>query len=223
MSLRVREVFATVQGEGSQAGTPAVFVRFSGCNLWSGLEGQRHMGAGDCAMWCDTDFAHGSAVEVRDLVRDVVDQAAGWREPLCVLTGGEPILQLRKPEGLDFLERLHDAGIRTAVETNGTQAITGELTKRIGHVTVSPKGLVGAGSDDAHLVQRWGTDLKVVVPTPIDLDRLADSSRWRFVHYFVQPKDVGDGGRSSLDEAVRVARRYGWRISLQSHKLVGWR
>ena len=228
--LTVKETFVTLQGEGSRAGQPAVFVRFAGCNLWSGFEKYRHKGRGECAAWCDTDFATGEPISPRKLVKRVVELSDGWATPFVVLTGGEPMLQLKRGTGQDFLALLESAGVAIAIETNGTIDVGDLYPSVIDHVTVSPKPLVGEepgvglpGFD--HIVQRRGTDLKVVVPTPFDLDAL---SGWDFDHWFVQPMDRGevDGdkpGSHALIGAIKNAERLGWRVSIQTHKYVGLR
>jgi len=218
--LLVREVFATLQGEGSRAGQPAIFVRFAGCNLWSGLAGDRESGAGECALWCDTDFAKGSRYHPDDLVKVVLElaSASGHARPFVVLTGGEPLLQLARPDGLALLWSLRLAGAELALETNGTRAL-GEAKALLDHVTVSPKALRGK-QGLGHIMVREGTDLKVVHPWPFeerDLLALAQG----FGHLFVQPLDTGDTGRAALPGAINAAAHLGWRVSLQSHKMVG--
>lgn len=220
MPLRVREVFPTVQGEGSQAGLPAVFVRMSGCNLWSGIQHLRSKGSGDCASWCDTDFASGDPWHPVSLADRVVDLCAGWSRPAAVITGGEPLLQLRRSEGVEFLHRLRDRGVFVAVETNGTQRIPAEVLALLGHVTVSPKGLVGRGGDSDHIVQRVGTDFKVVVPCPFEVGTLQELAQG-FDHQFVQPKDEDGDPLHNRQVAIDLARRLGWRVSFQMHKLAG--
>lgn len=242
MSLRVREIFGpTLQGEGSRAGSPAVFVRFSGCNLWSGLEKHRGEGKGECSRWCDTDFAKGTNLTAMEIIESVCKISQPLlRAPFVVLSGGEPMLQLGRPEGLDLLHGLKLRGFTLAVETNGTIEIPGFVLTHLDHVTVSPKPLMAGATSLTtidHIRQRSGDDLKVIVPTPFsdeDLHRLAVG----FTHRFVQPMDPAalrwttgtsttppEGGESDplywLDEAVGMASRLGWRVSLQTHKLAG--
>mgnify|MGYP003654334911 CR=1 FL=1 len=215
--IRVKEVFPTLQGEGSLTGSPAVFVRLSGCNLWSGIEADRDKGRGDCAGWCDTDFAGGESYSPARLVEMVREYSDAWVDPLVVVTGGEPMLQLRKPAGQEFAE-LMSRYARIAIETNGTIAVPSEVAVRLSHITVSPKPLRGRSGSTEHIKQRSGQDLKVVIPTPFDLKEL-DS--WAFKHRFVQPCDIGDNGKSNLGEVIHFARALGWRVSLQTHKLAG--
>ncbi len=225
MTLRIREIFRTFQGEGSLVGSPAVFVRFSGCNLWNGLEDGRGNGKGQCARWCDTDFATGTSYDVDQAVEAVNAARRTWTDPLIVLTGGEPMLQLRKPVGIEFLQALAYCRWRIAIETNGTIEIPYEARAMIDHVTVSPKPILG---DDVtrlgHMKVRHGEDLKVIWPSPFDHDELDALSRG-FNHCFLQPMDpiVQDGvsnPRANLEITLSAAGIRGWRVSLQSHKLV---
>jgi len=211
MSYAVKELFHTLQGEGANAGRAAVFCRFAGCNLWSGLETDRP--AAVCK-FCDTDFvgtdgtyggrfatADGLAAKIEELWP--TEFGAGR---FAVLTGGEPLLQVDRA----LIEALHANGFLVAVETNGTI----EPPPDLDWICVSPK----AGS--VLKVQR-GDELKVVVPQP-GLD-LAALERLSFTHRFVQPMD----GVSST-EATRWAvewclRHPTWRLSVQMHKLVGIR
>jgi organic radical activating enzyme len=220
--LHVVEVFPTLQGEGSKAGTPAVFLRLGGCNLWSGHDHQRERGKGDCSLWCDTAFTDTSRMTVEQLVEDVKRHArssTGFGIGLVVITGGEPLLQLARPAGLALVKALQEAHLSVAVETNGTVAIPQPLRAMLDHVTVSPKALkVTPGLD--HIRVRWGTDLKVVVPSPFspaDLEQLALG----FEHRFTQPRDDGPDGADHLTDSIQLAQDLGWRVSLQTHKYVG--
>ncbi len=213
MSYRVKELFATLQGEGARTGRAAVFCRFSGCNLWSGHEDQR---PGAVCGFCDTDFVGtdgpggGRFVTPGDLVAAVTK---AWVEAVAdgvddrryvVCTGGEPLLQL---DGA-LVSELHGAGFEVAVETNGTLPVP----DGVDWVCMSPK----AGSELA--VDR-GDELKVVVPQPgLDLEALEALG---FTHLFVQPMDgpgLADATRWALDWCRRHPR---WRLSLQTHKLLG--
>lgn len=218
--MRIREMFWTVQGEGSRTGSPSVFVRFAGCNLWSGLEHLRHKGKGDCAAWCDTDFASGDPYTPEEALAEV-QRLSGGRPCLVVLTGGEPMLQLRRDKGQAFVHALRREGYTTALETNGTQVVPEGL---VDHITVSPKGLAGQGADDEHLIHLTGDDLKVVWPTPFTMRQLA---AWApgFRHLYLQPKDVGNDARNTehLHAAIEACHHLGpaWRVSIQTHKFVG--
>jgi organic radical activating enzyme len=235
-SYAVREVFPTLQGEGARAGARSVFVRLAGCNLWSGRPEDRTRGAGDCARWCDTDFVGGSKLTVADLL--AVMGAVKWAsaERWCVLTGGEPALQL----DTELLDELRSAGWRVAVETNGTLDPTdGErrLLDEVDWLTVSPK----LGSD---WVRRRGSELKVVLAEGDGWDdELLVAAAGTFGHLFVQPRDpslsaaledthLRAGPQSALRSSYEanlqrcidfVERHPRWRLSLQTHKLAGLR
>ena len=104
--LRIKEIFSTMQGEGSKAGMPAIFIRLAGCNLWSGLEKFRHKGKGDCALWCDTDFVKGDKYSDSELIADLEKLTENWKKKFIVITGGEPTLQFKKDKNLDVIKRL---------------------------------------------------------------------------------------------------------------------
>jgi 7-carboxy-7-deazaguanine synthase len=217
--LRVKEVFATVQGEGSNAGRSAVFVRLVGCNLWFGLQGGRATGKGVCAGWCDTDFVGGEAFEVDALIAKVTATNRSREvRPLVVITGGEPTLQLAKPDGERFVLRLLVEGFDVAIETNGTVAAR-VLSLPGVHVCVSPKALRDAPGLD-HVVVRTGTEIKIVAPQWTEADVEAMSA-WGFRYRYVQPLDVGGGALGNVAEALALAGRHGWRVGLQTHKLLG--
>ena len=208
MTYAVKEAFLTLQGEGVQTGSRAVFLRFAGCNLWSGRE--RDRASADC-QFCDTDFVgtdgegggkFGSAEELAGHV----ERLWGDREEerLVVITGGEPMLQLDS----ELLDALHERGFRVAIETNGTlPALEG-----LDWICVSPK----AGTN---VVQRSGNELKLVWPQQgIDPKELES---WSFEHFLVQPMDCADR-QEAMDAAIRLAMdRPKWRLSLQAHKVVG--
>jgi 7-carboxy-7-deazaguanine synthase (Cx14CxxC type) len=207
MSYAVKQVFLTLQGEGAQAGQRAVFLRFSGCNLWSGREQDR---AGAACTFCDTDFV-GMDGEGGGRYRDAVSLAAAvaqrWGEAdgrLVVITGGEPLLQLDAA----LIDALHAHGFSIAVESNGTLP----APSGIDWLCISPK----AGTD---IVQRSGDELKLVWPqVGIDPSELAG---WSFRHHLIQPKD-GAERETSLKAAIAfVMADPRWRLSLQTHKLLG--
>jgi 7-carboxy-7-deazaguanine synthase (Cx14CxxC type) len=208
MTYAVKESFVTLQGEGAQAGRRAVFVRFAGCNLWSGLERDRATAA---CRFCDTEFV-GTDGDGGGKFDDPISLAAHadalWGETLgpklVVATGGEPTLQLDKP----LIDALHERGFEIAIESNGTLPAPAELD----WICVSPK----AGTS---VVQRSGDELKLVWPQEgIDLD---DLETWDFRHFFIQPMDCADA-RSTLGESVQlVMNRPRWRLGLQAHKLIG--
>ncbi|MGB6346034.1 MAG: 7-carboxy-7-deazaguanine synthase [Methyloceanibacter sp.] len=208
----VKEIFYTLQGEGVQAGRPAVFCRFAGCNLWSGREADRE--AAICN-FCDTDFVGtngsggGKFAEADELARAC---RAAWRgnsgtPPFVVLTGGEPMLQVDE----NLIAALHESGFEIAIETNGTLPVP----RSIDWICVSPKG-------GAPLVQRSGDELKLVYPqfelAPVEVEDL------NFTHFLLQPMDEG----ACTPANVRAATDYclahpKWRLSLQTHKLLGLR
>ena len=208
MTYAVKECFLTLQGEGVQSGSRAVFLRFAGCNLWSGREQDR--ATAQCN-FCDTDFV-GTDGEgggkfadpdgLADRVAAIWGEQAGAR--LVVITGGEPMLQLDS----QVIEALHARGFRVAVESNGTlPAVDG-----IDWLCISPK----AGTD---VVQRSGNELKLVWPQAgIDPEQL---EQWQFDHFLVQPMDC-EQRQEAMDEAIGLAmNRPKWRLSLQAHKVVG--
>ena len=213
MSYAVKEMFATLQGEGLQTGRRALFIRFAGCNLWSGREEDR---AGADCTFCDTDFVgmgrDGGRFATADALAGRAD--AMWQEGLeedapcafAVLTGGEPLLQVDEA----LIDALHARGFEIAVETNGTIAAPAGLD----WICVSPK----AGTT---IVQRSGDELKLVWPQPgIDPDAM---ETWDFRHFLVQPLD-GPGRRDNRTAAMKfVFQHPRWRLSLQTHKLIGLR
>lgn len=208
MTYAVKECFLTLQGEGLQSGRRAVFLRFAGCNLWSGREADR---AGAQCTFCDTDFVgtdglgggkFADPTALADQVGRTWGEAEGER--LVVVTGGEPMLQLDRA----LIDELHGRGFGVAVESNGTLA----AVEGIDWLCVSPK----AGTT---VVQRSGDELKLVWPQP-GIDP-AELERWDFRNFLVQPMDCV-ARQEALDAAVRlVMERPRWRLSLQTHKLIG--
>ena len=208
MTYAVKEIYYTLQGEGVQTGRPAVFLRFAGCNLWSGHEADR--AAAVCA-FCDTDFVgtDGAGGGRFDAPAGLVRALRAVLPPgsplgLVVCTGGEPLLQLDAP----LVEAMHAAGFRVAVETNGTQAPPPGLD----WICVSPK----AG---APLVLDRGQELKLVYPQagaePPAFEGLA------FEHFFLQPMDGPARERNTRLAVEYCLAHPRWRLSLQSHKLIG--
>jgi 7-carboxy-7-deazaguanine synthase (Cx14CxxC type) len=210
MSYAVKEIFYTLQGEGAQTGRPAVFCRFAGCNLWTGRESDR---ASAVCQFCDTDFVgldgegggrFDSAAALADAV--ALTWAGGGGRPLVVCTGGEPLLQLDAP----LVEALHERGFEIAVETNGTQDPPPDLD----WICVSPK----AG---APLKLQVGNELKLVFP-----QAGAEPERFEaldFDHFFLQPMD-GPHVRENTSAALAYCLAHPrWRLSLQTHKLLGIR
>ncbi len=225
MTYTVKEIFYTLQGEGAQTGRAAVFCRFSGCNLWSGREEDRSRAV---CQFCDTDFVgtgpDGGKFKSAKELSDAIDRCWGGgnlasgsngedasngdnaARKYVVCTGGEPLLQLDEK----LIDELHARGFEVAVETNGTRPAPYSLD----WVCVSPK----AG---AALVQTKGNELKLVYPQdnapPEEFERLD------FKHFFLQPMDGPETARNTelaIDYCLRHPR---WRLSIQTHKLVGLR
>jgi organic radical activating enzyme len=218
MPLAVRKVFSTMQGEGSRAGSPVVFIRLAGCNLWSGLESGRADGVGVCARWCDTEFAQGERQDVEQIVARVLELTTGWPAPAVVISGGEPCLQLRKPDGERLVQQLTGHAVHVAVETNGT--VLAPILSECDHITVSPKGMANPVGDPlAHVLVRTGTDLKVVHPQ-WQPEQLWLMDQWNFDHRYLQPLDTGGSMVRSAQETLEAARAIGWKVSIQLHKLV---
>ncbi len=214
MTYSVKEAYFTLQGEGAQTGRPAVFLRFAGCNLWSGRESDR---ARAVCRFCDTEFVgtdgpgggrFGTAVELAAGVSDLWPAGARHGRPYVVCTGGEPLLQLDAAA----IDALHARGFEIGVETNGTIA----APAGIDWLCVSPKA-------NADLVQTRGDELKLVYP---QAEREAQPERFaglEFDHFFLQPLDD-----AALAEHTTAAIRYclshpQWKLSLQTHKLIGIR
>jgi len=206
MSYAVKEIFLTLQGEGMQAGRRAVFLRLSGCNLWTGREQDR---ATARCTFCDTDFVgmdgeNGGRYEAAALAGKVASLWGKGDLPLVVITGGEPMLQLDAA----LIDALHARGFEIAVETNGTLP----APDGIDWICVSPK----AGTE---IVQRAGDELKLVWPQA-GVDP-ADLLGWDFRHFLIQPMDCADAAAARQAAIDYVLRHPAWRLSLQNHKLLG--
>jgi len=205
----VKEIFYTLQGEGANAGTPAVFCRFAGCNLWSGREADR---ATATCNFCDTDFVGtdgrgGGKFDTAEALADAVQSAwpaAARTHRFVVCTGGEPLLQL----DADAVTALHRRGFRVAIETNGTLA----PPAGIDWVCVSPKATAALALDR-------GDELKLVFPQPDAPPERFESLD--FAHFFLQPMDGPDRGRNTQAAVEYCLAHPRWRLSLQSHKLIG--
>jgi 7-carboxy-7-deazaguanine synthase (Cx14CxxC type) len=209
VSYAVKEIFLTVQGEGGQAGRPAVFLRFSGCNLWSGREIDR---AEAVCTFCDTDFvgmdgAGGGRFDDAEALAEAV--AGKWRggsgsRGLVVCTGGEPLLQLDAP----LIAALHARGFEIAVETNGTIA----APEGVDWICVSPKA-------DATLEQTSGQELKLVFPQPgVDPARFEGLA---FERFYLQPMDGLDRDANTQAAVAYCLDHPRWRLSVQTHKYIG--
>jgi 7-carboxy-7-deazaguanine synthase (Cx14CxxC type) len=210
MVYAVKELFFTLQGEGARAGRASVFVRFAGCNLWNGREEDRSTAV---CRFCDTDFVGtdgggGGRFESALALAQSALVAWGSREgrPYVVCTGGEPLLQLDAP----LVDALHDAGFEIAIETNGTI----EPPRGLDWICVSPK----AGGA---LAIRSGHELKLVYPQPdAEPERFAELS---FEHFFLQPMDDLLRKQNTERAVAYCLEHPRWRLSLQTHKLLGIR
>jgi 7-carboxy-7-deazaguanine synthase len=210
MSYAVKEIFYTLQGEGAQTGRAAVFCRFAGCNLWTGREQDR---ASAICKFCDTDFAEtdgpggGKFVLAEDLAAAIEEQwprGAADNRRFVVCTGGEPLLQLDAM----LIEKLHRRSFEIAVESNGTLA----APDGIDWLCISPK----AGSK---LAQKAGDELKLVFPQPGVEPELFEGLPFR--HFFLQPMD-GPERAANTALALRYCMEHPtWRLSLQTHKILG--
>lgn len=213
MTYSVKEVFYTLQGEGLQVGMPAVFCRFAGCNLWSGREEDRNSAI---CRFCDTDFIGtdgtlGGKYANADCLAHCI--ASLWpagddKHRLAVLTGGEPLLQIDR----QLVDALHARGFRIAVETNGTV----KAPEGIDWICVSPK----AG---ASWVQTHGDELKLVYPQS---GLLPDDLPWaklRFDHYLLQPMDGPNALQATAEAVAYCQANPHWRLSVQTHKMLGLR
>ena len=208
MTYTVKEIFYTLQGEGAHTGRAAVFCRFAGCNLWTGREEDR---ARAICQFCDTDFVgtgpDGGKFASAELLANAVDRCwRGGTGKYVVCTGGEPLLQLDDAA----IAALHDRGFEVAVETNGTRSAPDSLD----WICVSPK----AG---APLVQKSGNELKLVFPQDRAMPEQFEDLG--FEHFFLQPMD-GAATALNTEQAIEYClRNPRWRLSIQTHKLLGLR
>ncbi|GAB5488613.1 MAG: 7-carboxy-7-deazaguanine synthase [Parasphingorhabdus sp.] len=212
MSYAVKEMFLTLQGEGVHCGRRAVFLRFSGCNLWTGLEKDRLSAV---CQFCDTDFVGmdgdggGRFVDANAIAESVT---AIWGKSVTrrfiVITGGEPMLQVDD----ELIDALHDHGFEIAIESNGTLAVP----RSIDWICISPK----AGSE---IVQKSGDELKLVWPQ--SNSDWKEMQEWDFANHLIQPMDARDDEKANianLQSAIEfVQTSPKWRLSLQTHKILG--
>jgi 7-carboxy-7-deazaguanine synthase (Cx14CxxC type) len=213
MTYAVKEIYYTLQGEGTHAGRPAVFLRFAGCNLWTGLEKDRANGPGGCSMWCDTDFVGTDGIgggKYRDASKLAIAVERCWPTGLSgsarrfvVCTGGEPLLQLDSK----LLDALTTIGFDVAAETNGTQVVPdGRLW-----LTVSPKA-------NAPLRVTKGNELKLVFPQAgMDPELFA---ALEFDHFLLQPMDGPERVANTAKALSYCLKNPQWRLSLQTHKIL---
>lgn len=229
MKYSIHSIFPTIQGEGCHSGRPAVFCRLAGCNLWSGKEKDRSSAV---CQFCDTDFSKKeelSGYDLMDRLLHVWHEAMGRHDvrPFVVFTGGEPMLQLKDGNLVSMLKK--DGGFYVAVETNGTVKI--EMPILPDWITISPK----AGSE---WIQRSGSELKIVWPQdqpprpfvgalatlPQSHFNLQFCESLPFNHFWLQPKDSPDPKEKAenLRRTIStVMARPNWRISVQTHKIIG--
>ena len=208
MKYSVKEIYYTLQGEGYHTGRPAVFIRFSGCNLWTGHEKDR---SGAICNWCDTDFVctngiNGgkfSAEEITNIINSL------WKgnvqtEPYVICTGGEPLLQMDE----SLIKAIHKAGFEIGLETNGTMI----PPDGIDWICVSPKA-------NADLVLKNGNELKVVYPQCGMNPRIHE--KLKFDHFYIQPMDGIDQKNNIKRSEKFVLDHPKWKLSLQTHKILG--
>ena len=206
---KVKEIFLTRQGEGYHTGRKSVFVRFSGCNLWSGLEKDRNKAI---CNWCDTDFIgtnglNGGNYSLNDIVKSVCEL---WPEninekPFVVCTGGEPLLQLDQ----FFVDEIHKNGFEIAIETNGTCL----PPDKIDWICVSPK-------KNTDLILKNGDELKFVYPQlGFEPQQFEEFS---FNHFFIQPMDGNNYNKNEKISKEFIKKNPRWKLSLQTHKILGF-
>jgi 7-carboxy-7-deazaguanine synthase len=226
--LQVKEIFGpTIQGEGNEAGSPAIFIRFAGCNMWNG---QSHTKARSMCPYCDTDFLGGTPMNVDGVLKAVGDLTMGPENArythtkfLVVLTGGEPLLQ-PPADLIELCKRLNLMGHTTQVETNGT--VDSEAAAHINHVTVSPKLPYNKLKINWFQVDT----LKLLFPHPtVAIKDFLHLVKERYTtgpnHFFIQPIDEGNIPHTAHNTrgAVALLKELGlpWRLSLQTHKILG--
>jgi 7-carboxy-7-deazaguanine synthase (Cx14CxxC type) len=204
---KVKEIYYTLQGEGAQTGRPAVFCRFTGCNLWSGREEDREKSV---CTFCDTDFIgtdgeNGGRYTATELAQKVADV---WGDmtlgtPYVVCTGGEPLLQLDEP----MIDAFHDLGIEVAVETNGTIP----APKGLDWICMSPKA-------NSEIVLTQGHELKLVYPQPTALPTRFEALAYQY--FYLQPMDSPTQTQNIADTVEYCRKNPKWRLSLQTHKFL---
>ena len=206
---KIKEIFLTQQGEGYHTGKKSVFIRFTGCNLWSGIEKDRSKAI---CNWCDTDFVrtdglNGGKYTVDEIVKivwslwpsDILDK------PFIVCTGGEPLIQLDQL----FVDEMHRNGFKIAIETNGTCL----PPEKIDWICVSPKS-------NTDLLLKTGDELKFVYPQ-INFDPL-QFEKFNFDHFFIQPMDGTNYDKNERMSKEFIKKNSQWKLSLQTHKILGF-
>ena len=208
MKYSVKEIYFTLQGEGYHTGRPAVFIRFSGCNLWTGHEKDR---SGAICDWCDTDFVgtngiNGGKFSVKEIINIINSQWKGnvLSDPYVVCTGGEPLLQMDEA----LIKAIHKAGFEIGLETNGTMI----PPDGIDWICVSPKA-------NADLILKNGNELKVVYPQCGMNPRVHE--KLKFDHFYIQPMDGINQTENIKRSEKFVLDHPKWKLSLQTHKILG--
>ena len=205
---KIKEIYYTLQGEGFHTGRPSIFVRFSGCNLWTGLEKDR---ATATCYWCDTDFVGTDGINggkytstgIKNMILNLWPKNQRSK-PYVVCTGGEPLLQMDD----DLIFSMHDAGFEIGIETNGTLS----PPKNIDWVCVSPKA-----KTDIKITK--GNELKIVYPQCGVNPRMYENLD--FEHFFIQPMD-GEDQKEAIKESEEFIMKHPlWKLSLQTHKIMG--
>lgn len=198
-TYRINEIFLSLQGEGRNAGTAAVFVRFSGCNL-------------KCP-FCDTDFSSYKEMTAQDIVNAIYNEVGANPLPsLCVITGGEPSLQLTT----ELVDLLHDIGMSVAVETNGTR----ELSENIDFITISPKTPFTSNAD---VVLQYANEVKVIMTEKISIEEIRSFEKIEADYYYIQPCDTGylAPNEKVMQRCVEFVKYHpNWRLSLQQQKIL---
>ena len=204
----IKEIYYTLQGEGYHTGRPAIFIRFSGCNLWSGKEKDRKKAI---CNWCDTDFlgtngTNGGKYSAKNIKKKILDLWPLNVEslPYVILTGGEPLLQIDDK----LVRNIHEAGFEIGLETNGTL----NPPDGIDWICVSPK----ANTD---LILLKGNELKVVYPQSGINPRIYE--KLQFEHFFIQPMDGTDQQKTTKKSKDFVMKNPVWKLSIQTHKILG--
>ena len=206
---KIKEIFLTKQGEGYHTGKKSIFIRFSGCNLWNGLEHDRNKAI---CNWCDTDFVgtdgiNGGTYTIDKIINKIWDL---WpknlkEKPFLVCTGGEPLLQLDQV----FVDEMHINGFKIAIETNGTC----HPPNNIDWICVSPKS-------NTNLVIKEGDELKFVYPQ-VGFEP-QQFEKFNFNHFFIQPMDGNNYKENKIKSKDFVKNNRRWKISLQTHKILGF-
>ena len=206
---KIKEIFLTKQGEGYHTGKKSVFIRFAGCNLWSGIEKDRSKAI---CNWCDTDFVgtdglNGGKYTLDEIVKKVWSIWPSYipDNPFIVCTGGEPLLQLDQ----QFVDKMHNNGFKVAIETNGTCL----PPEKIDWICVRPKS-------NTDLLLKTGDELKFVYPQ-INFDPL-QFEKFNFDHFFIQPMDGTNYDKNERMSKEFIKKNSQWKLSLQTHKILGF-